>query len=188
MNLKPKSHVKSKFSSEEDTLLTQLVQQFGNENWALIASKIKGRSTRQCRERYINYLCPSLNHSPWTEEEDKLLIEKYKEYGSKWKAITDFFPNRTDINVKNRWLKLERHRIKSYKHKPIVIPPSAPKDNPKPKVDPKPPNIEPQQNPFLKKGYAGDVWIRFAEPIYKCYESADFLSINEDVIKFFKIL
>lgn len=93
----------------------QLVQHFGDENWALIASKVKGRSTRQCRERYKNYLSPSINNSPWTQEEEELLYEKYSIYGPKWKLIADFFKNRTDINIKNHWLKLERQKKKGCK-------------------------------------------------------------------------
>lgn len=105
-------HPRAKFSPMEDQRILELVERFGDQNWALIASMIKGRSTRQCRERYVNYLCPDVNTSPWTHEEDELLYLKKEAYGAHWKTISGFFKNRTDINVKNRWLKLERQKAK----------------------------------------------------------------------------
>ena len=175
-----KSHSKSKFTSEEDRQILDLVSKFGSENWALIASKIKGRSTRQCRERYMNYLCPSVNNSPWTDAEDKLLAEKYTLFGPHWKVIADFFPNRTDINVKNRWLRLERHRIKNNSKKienpiPTVLPPL------------KKPIEQTTVGAAPKLGtYAGDTWVRFAEPLFRAVETDDFSTLNEDVLKYFK--
>ena len=47
--------VKGSWSSEEDAIIVKLVGKFGR-NWALIAKKIEGRSGKQVRERYINYL------------------------------------------------------------------------------------------------------------------------------------
>ena len=105
-------HPKDKFTSEEDNLLVELVSQIGEDNWALISSKINGRNTRQCRERWNKYLSPKVNTSAWTIEEDNLLYSKYNEFGAKWKQIAKYFIQRTDINVKNRFLKLERHRKK----------------------------------------------------------------------------
>lgn len=105
---------KTKFTSDEDNMILKLVEIYGDENWALIASKMKGRSTRQCRERYRNYLSPTVNNSPWTSDEDTLLYKRYERFGPKWKLIADGFNNRTDINIKNRWLLLERHRKRSF--------------------------------------------------------------------------
>ena len=112
-----RAHPKSKFDHVEDEKLKRLVNKFGQDDWNLIASKMRGRTVRQCRERWINYLDPNLNKSQWTEEEDKLLYQKFNEIGRKWKIISSFFKNRTDINVKNRWLMLERHRLKNSKNK-----------------------------------------------------------------------
>ena len=179
-----KSHSKSKFSLEEDILLTRLVQQFGNQNWALIASKIKGRSTRQCRERYVNYLCPSVNRSPWTEQEDNLLIEKYNQIGPHWKAIADYFPNRTDINVKNRWLKIQRNLNKPEQEQII----NNEIENINLQNTPEIPQNEPQTTAPVNNNikYVGDIWVRFAEPLYKAVVSNDYFHITEDLIRYFK--
>ena len=99
---------RSSFTQEEDTQLKALVQQYGDNNWAIVASHMDNRTTRQCRERYRHYLSPSIINGEWTEEEDKLLIAKYSEYGPRWVSIAQFFKTRTDINIKNRWIVLMR--------------------------------------------------------------------------------
>ena len=90
------------FTAEEDTYLKFLVFKYGDFDWNLIASMMGNRTARQCRERYKNYLAPNLNSSKWTSEEDNLLLQKYAEFGSKWTMISQYFNNRTVVNVKNR--------------------------------------------------------------------------------------
>lgn len=168
-----KTHSKSKFTATEDQQILELVSKHGDQNWALIASKIKGRSTRQCRERYMNYLCPSVNNTPWTPQEDELLMEKRKELGSHWKAIADFFPNRTDINVKNRWLKLDRHRKKEIR-KGIYR-----------ESSPAPVNTAPDLA-AQKASYAGDVFVQFLEPISQAIDLDDYTRLGDEFMQYFQ--
>ena len=93
------------FSVEEDEVLRQLVEEFG-PYWKKIASLMNGRTTRQCRERYQNYLAPGLRTEPWSPEEDHLLEKLVGENGFKWSIISKFFNQRTDVNIKNRWASL----------------------------------------------------------------------------------
>ncbi|OHS98441.1 Myb-like DNA-binding domain containing protein [Tritrichomonas foetus] len=103
--------IKHKFTQEEDEKLTQIVNELGDSNWKRIADKMGTRNCRQCRERWKNYLCPSVSKTPWTADEDELLQQKYKELGSQWSIIAKFFPNRTDVNLKNRWVVLTSHTV-----------------------------------------------------------------------------
>lgn len=91
------------FSQEEDEMLKRVVYLFGAKNWKLIATMIPGRTPRQCRDRYANYLAPGFVRKQWTAEEDKLLAEKYKIYGPKWTQLKQFFPQRTANDIKNRY-------------------------------------------------------------------------------------
>jgi len=111
-NCTSKPHPKTKFTEQEDTLLAQLVGHFGEEKWNEISLYMNGRSIRQCRERWRNYLSPSINRSEWSLQEDALLASKYEELGPKWKQISRFFQNRTDISLKNRLLVLVRKESK----------------------------------------------------------------------------
>lgn len=102
----------AKFTAEDDEVLKRLVEEFGESNWAFIADRMPGRNARQVKERWAYYLSPRLNHSPWTQAEDNLLLEKQREMGSKWVRISRFFCNRTDAMVKNRFQVLKRREQK----------------------------------------------------------------------------
>lgn len=109
------------FTPKEDKQLIELVKEYGDRNWRVISKKMENRTTRQCRERYRNYLSPNLTNGPWTAEEDLLLEQKYVELGPKWAAISQFFKNRSDVNIKNRWA--------SNRHKALRVAPKNLVDN-----------------------------------------------------------
>lgn len=101
--------IKCKFTPEEDKRLTELAMKSKMHNWNEIARQIGTRNARQCRERWNNYLNPELRNDPWTEEEDKLLMDKHAEFGTHWNKISKCFVNRSDNSVRNRWQLLMRH-------------------------------------------------------------------------------
>jgi hypothetical protein len=92
-----------RWTLEEDRLLGDAVSRYGPKNWKKIASQVPNRTSRQCRDRWIEYLDPTLRHGDWTEEEDQLLIEQRQLLGNKWAKIAQNFPNRTGNEIKNRW-------------------------------------------------------------------------------------
>jgi hypothetical protein len=51
--------IKGHWRPEEDDLLKQLVAE-GRKNWGQVASRIPGRTSKQCRERWYNHLDPSI--------------------------------------------------------------------------------------------------------------------------------
>lgn len=114
-----KKSARQMFTPEEDKQLIELVKEFGDRNWRMISKKMEKRTTRQCRERYRNYLSPNLTNGPWTAEEDLLLEQKYVELGPKWAAIAQFFKNRSDVNIKNRWAS-NRHKAMRMTPKNLV--------------------------------------------------------------------
>ncbi|OHS93378.1 Myb-like DNA-binding domain containing protein [Tritrichomonas foetus] len=88
------------FTPEEDIKLETLTN--SSQNWHFIAGNFEGKTPRQCKERYMYYISkrPSPN---WTPEEEKLLETKFEEIGPHWSKMATFFPNRTDVNLKNHW-------------------------------------------------------------------------------------
>lgn len=89
--------------SEEDSLLLELVAQYGAKQWSDIAKYIPLRSGKQARERWINQLNPSLKKKNWTRNEDRIILKKRFKLGNKWSTIAQSLPGRTDNSVKNRF-------------------------------------------------------------------------------------
>jgi hypothetical protein len=52
---------KPKFTREEDRLIIQGVMKYGICNWKSIAKEMRTRNSRQCQERWENYLNHSIN-------------------------------------------------------------------------------------------------------------------------------
>ena len=105
-NTKKSQEPRRKFTPEEDELLKNLVQSYvGKVKWSQIAKLIPNRNAKQCRDRYNSYLCPGLTNKEWTHEEDQLLIQKLIQFGTHWKQISAYFPDRGSNNIKNRWYK-----------------------------------------------------------------------------------
>jgi hypothetical protein len=141
---------KAKFTQSEDIRLAELVLAYGEGNWQSIARNMQNRSVRQCRERWTNYLSPTVVNGPWSPQDNALLLEKFAEFGPQWKNLTQFFTGRTDINIKNHYITLSRRRCK-----PIVH--SSPQDPPVEEIaDQLPKPIPPRQPPSLFDDWEAD--------------------------------
>ncbi len=55
--------------------MIRLVQEHGTRHWGLIGSRLNGRTGKQCRERWHNQLDPNINKNPWTDLEERNLLE-----------------------------------------------------------------------------------------------------------------
>lgn len=95
--------MKGSWKREEDETIIAFVKANGTKKWQKLCELLPGRIGKQCRERWRNHLDPSINHEPWTPEEDQLLIRLHREYGNSWVKIASMMNNRSDNAVKNRW-------------------------------------------------------------------------------------
>lgn len=59
---------RTRWTEEEDTVLRNSVEVYGLGNWTKVQKHIPGRTDMQCRERWVNVLDPSLNHSKLDEQ------------------------------------------------------------------------------------------------------------------------
>lgn len=91
------------WNQQEDDLLISAVHQLGPKKWTDIAKFVPTRTSKQCRERWFNRLCPDIKHEPFEPWEDQIILSKQKEIGNRWSIIARELPGRSTNAIKNRW-------------------------------------------------------------------------------------
>lgn len=53
------------------------------KDWQCIATKLPGRTNKDCRKRWHNVVSGGVNKGHWTQDEDKLLTEAVQTRGKR---------------------------------------------------------------------------------------------------------
>ncbi|CAD8091519.1 unnamed protein product [Paramecium primaurelia] len=114
------------FRPEEDKKLYEIIMQYQSidqgQKWSQISQELNQnstvyRSSKQCRERWLNHLNPKISKEPWTDEEDIQLLTIVKEVGRRWAEISKVMDGkRSENNLKNRFNSL----LKKEKDQPYL--------------------------------------------------------------------
>jgi hypothetical protein len=131
----PKKEIKrAKFSEGEDEQILALVERFGNRAWDEIAEAMGNQRTkRQLRERWQNYLSPTLEPA-YTEWDDQRLVGLYGMIGPQWARIASAIGNKSAISARNRYRALQSMKahgvIPDYQamNSPVVVTEVEPTD------------------------------------------------------------
>jgi hypothetical protein len=104
-----------KFTQDEDKEIVRLVAEWGTSDWSLIAANLGGgRTKRQVRDRWQNYINPELKVE-YTEAEDRLLKSLFEELGPKWSTIAVALHRKSSISVRNRHRTLQALGMRGFK-------------------------------------------------------------------------
>jgi hypothetical protein len=105
---------RGKWTTEEDSRLLEAFDLYGNK-WAMIAKQFNNRSSKQIRERFINYLDPGISGDKFSLDEDILILTLYRQFGNQWVKIKSYLPGRSADLIKNRYKSSISRNFKFYK-------------------------------------------------------------------------
>ncbi|KAK4365532.1 hypothetical protein RND71_016890 [Anisodus tanguticus] len=114
---------KGPWSSKEDLLLTNYINQHGEGQWRSLPNNAGLlRCGKSCRLRWMNYLRPGIKRGNFCEDEDDLIVRLHSLLGNRWSLIAGRLPGRTDNEIKNYWnthliKKLKNARVEPKPHK-----------------------------------------------------------------------
>ncbi|CAF3862527.1 unnamed protein product [Rotaria sordida] len=95
-----------KWIKDEDERLRDFINLNGGiKDWSRISKYVgNGRTDAQCQHRWERFLDPSITKGPWTDEEDKKVIELVRDYGARqWSLIAKELKGRVGKQCRERW-------------------------------------------------------------------------------------
>eukprot|EP00347_Sterkiella_histriomuscorum_P009491 403341010 len=103
--------VKGTWTQEEDSIIMREYKKLGR-NWGLIAKKVPGRSGKQIRERYVNYLekKDNIKKEQFSEEEDDLIMKYFDIYPHDWNKISENVKTKSASQIKKRFVNFLREK------------------------------------------------------------------------------
>ena len=104
-------HVHLVWTLAEDTALLRIRRENPNMTWVKVAEQIPYRTAKQCRERWVNHLAPTISKKEWTLEEDLQLIYLAKKFDRHWSAISKNMKGRAPLACRNHFNALQKRLL-----------------------------------------------------------------------------
>ncbi|VFQ83086.1 unnamed protein product [Cuscuta campestris] len=158
---------KGPWSTKEDSLLTNYIQQHGEGQWRALPKKAGLlRCGKSCRLRWMNYLRPGIKRGNFTTDEEDLIVRLHSLLGNRWSLIAGRLPGRTDNEIKNYW---NTHLVKKLKSSGVEPKPGIGKPIKDSGKRPKKPAHKKKNKKQIKKSGGGVKEERAEEKPHKVY-------------------
>ena len=94
------------WKNTEDEILKAAVMKYGKNQWARISSLLVRKSPKQCKQRWYEWLDPSVKKTPWSREEEEKLLHLAKIMPTQWRTIAGCLEGRTASQCLEHYEKL----------------------------------------------------------------------------------
>ncbi|KAJ2402030.1 hypothetical protein GGI23_000999 [Coemansia sp. RSA 2559] len=96
---------RSKWTPEEDRVLTEAVMAYGEGDWQAVAACLDNRTGQQVLHRWCKSINPAIRSGRWDRDEDIALMAAVRLYGvGQWTKIAKHVPGRTDVKCRERYM------------------------------------------------------------------------------------
>ena len=80
------------------------------------------RSAVACIRKWTTHIDPTLNISPFTAEEDNILLQAVADHGTgNWALISRLLPGRSNLNVRDRWKAISAGNSTYFQKEPSAL-------------------------------------------------------------------
>ncbi|GFY61945.1 transcription factor MYB3R-2 [Trichonephila inaurata madagascariensis] len=110
-----KALIKKYWTPEEDKKLMDVVESVKVGKfipWNRVVSEMEGRERHQIINRYERTISKELKRSPWTKEEDAMLLACFSKFGPHWCKMREFFPGRNTYTLRERYVNILDPKLK----------------------------------------------------------------------------
>ncbi|CAL1292289.1 unnamed protein product, partial [Larinioides sclopetarius] len=100
---------KKYWTPQEDAKLLHLVEsnRIGDFiPWNIVCSQMEGRERHQVINRYERTINNRNKRSPWSRQEDAMLLMCVKKFGAHWTRMKEYIPGRNPYNIRERYVNI----------------------------------------------------------------------------------
>jgi len=89
--------------AHDETLKSFMINKSDESNCFKIIAGALGRTDIQCKNRWEYVILPGITKGPWTDEEDRIIIDSVKNGITKWSEIAKKIKGRIGKQCRERW-------------------------------------------------------------------------------------
>ena len=111
------------WTPEDDQRLSDIMKKYKNpSDWEIVSKEHnRGKSAKQCHERWIRYLKPGVRKGQWQDHEDAIVIEAVttseEQPFTRWSELAQRLPGRVGKQIRDRWV---NHLNPAINHMPFT--------------------------------------------------------------------